>query len=58
MTEKYRILKSDDANVAGYDFASDVDAGLSRLQKSISSKYLYDAEGDRLFQQIMELPEY
>jgi len=58
MTEKYRILKSDDANVAGYDFASDVDAGLSRLQKSISSKYLYDADGDRLFQQIMELPEY
>jgi len=58
MTEKYRILKSDDANVEGYDFASDVDAGLSRLQKSISSKYLYDADGDRLFQQIMELPEY
>lgn len=58
MTEKYRILKSDDANVEGCDFASDVDAGLSRLQKSISSKYLYDAEGDRLFQQIMELPEY
>jgi len=58
MTEKYRILKSDDANVAGYDFASDIDAGLSRLQKSISSKYLYDADGDRLFQQIMELPEY
>jgi len=58
MSEKYRILKSDDVNVAGYDFASDVDAGLSRPQKSISSKYLYDAEGDKLFQQIMELPEY
>ena len=58
MAEKYRILKNDDAKVAGCDFAFDVDAGLSRPQKSISSKYLYDAEGDRLFQRIMELPEY
>ncbi|MFC1998635.1 L-histidine N(alpha)-methyltransferase [Chloroflexota bacterium] len=58
MTDKYRILKNDDASINGCDFASDVDAGLSGPLKSISSKYLYDAEGDRLFQQIMELPEY
>lgn len=58
MSDKYRILKNDNAEAAGGDFASDVDDGLSRPQKSISSKYLYDAEGDRLFQRIMELPEY
>jgi len=58
MTEKYRILKNDDAEAAGCDFAYDVDAGLSRPQKSISSKYLYDSDGDRLFRRIMELPGY
>ena len=58
MAEKYRILKNYDDSTSGCDFASDVDAGLSRPQKTISSKYLYDAEGDRLFQCIMELPEY
>ncbi|MCK5430895.1 MAG: L-histidine N(alpha)-methyltransferase, partial [Anaerolineales bacterium] len=54
MSDKYRILKNDNAEAAGGDFASDVDDGLSKPQKSISSKYLYDAEGDRLFQRIME----
>lgn len=58
MTERYRVLKHDDDTSSGCDFASDVDAGLSRPQKSISSKYLYDAEGDLLFQRIMDLPEY
>ncbi|MFC1978613.1 L-histidine N(alpha)-methyltransferase [Chloroflexota bacterium] len=58
MPEKYRVIKSVGVEATGCDFASDVDAGLSSLHKSISSKYLYDAEGDRLFQQIMELPEY
>ena len=39
-------------------FARDVDAGLSASKKHLSSKYFYDDEGSRLFQQIMELPEY
>jgi L-histidine N-alpha-methyltransferase len=39
-------------------FADDVIAGLSMMPKSIPSKYFYDATGSRLFQQIMELPEY
>src|SRR5438270_12725429 len=39
-------------------FADDVIAGLSMTPKSIPSKYFYDARGSRLFQQIMELPEY
>ena len=39
-------------------FAEDVLAGLSSTPKSLSSKYFYDAEGSRLFQEIMKLPEY
>ena len=39
-------------------FAQDVLSGLSAAPKSLSSKYFYDDEGSRLFQQIMNLPEY
>lgn len=39
-------------------FAEDVYKGLSSDPKSLSSKYFYDDEGSRLFQQIMDLPEY
>jgi dimethylhistidine N-methyltransferase len=39
-------------------FASDVLAGLSAAPKHLSSKYFYDDEGSRLFQEIMKLPEY
>jgi L-histidine N-alpha-methyltransferase len=39
-------------------FAADVLAGLSSTPKALSSKYFYDNEGSRLFQEIMRLPEY
>ncbi len=39
-------------------FAQDVDEGLSASPKRLSSKYFYDADGDKLFQQIMGLKEY
>ena len=39
-------------------FVEDVVNGLGKYPKKLSSKYLYNAEGDRLFQQIMHLPEY
>lgn len=39
-------------------FAADVLAGLSSTPKFLSSKYFYDDEGSRLFQEIMKLPEY
>jgi uncharacterized SAM-dependent methyltransferase len=39
-------------------FAEDVLRGLSATPKFLSSKYFYDDEGSRLFQQIMKLPEY
>jgi len=38
--------------------AEDVAAGLSSEVKYLLSKYFYDAEGDRLFQEIMKMPEY
>lgn len=39
-------------------FRRDVLTGLSESPKRISSKYLYDARGSRLFEQICTLPEY
>ena len=39
-------------------FAEDVLDGLSSTPKTLSSRYFYDDEGTRLFQRIMELPEY
>lgn len=39
-------------------FLADVRAGLSARPKRISCRWLYDAEGSRLFETIMSLPEY
>ncbi|WP_425638742.1 L-histidine N(alpha)-methyltransferase [Algoriphagus yeomjeoni] len=39
-------------------FAQDVMLGLNSSPKTLPSKYFYDAKGDKLFQQIMALPEY
>ena len=40
------------------EFANDVLIGLSQSLKWLPSKYIYDRQGSRLFQEIMELPEY
>ncbi|GAA3757259.1 L-histidine N(alpha)-methyltransferase [Flavobacterium ginsengiterrae] len=39
-------------------FLEDVLDGLSQHPKHLQSKYFYDQRGDRLFQEIMTLPEY
>jgi dimethylhistidine N-methyltransferase len=39
-------------------FANEVDSGLSSEPKTLPSKYFYDARGDDLFVQIMNMPEY
>ena len=39
-------------------FAEDILEGLEANPKYFSSKYFYDDEGSRLFQEIMKLPEY
>jgi L-histidine N-alpha-methyltransferase len=39
-------------------FQLDVERGLSAERKFLPSKYFYDAQGSRIFQEIMEMPEY
>lgn len=47
-----------DTDPAVTEFRRDVLAGLSSTPKKISSRYFYDAEGDRLFQLIMASEDY
>jgi uncharacterized SAM-dependent methyltransferase len=42
----------------GSDFKQALLTGLSGKAKNIPSKYFYDAEGSRLFEEICALPEY
>lgn len=39
-------------------FLNDVLAGLRQHPKTLSSKYFYDEEGSRIFQEIMDMPSY
>ena len=39
-------------------FAADIVSGFSRRQKSLPSRYFYDARGSELFEEITRLPEY
>ncbi|MGC1472882.1 MAG: L-histidine N(alpha)-methyltransferase [Psychroserpens sp.] len=39
-------------------FAQDITKGLSAEKKHLSSKYFYDDNGSRIFQEIMQMPEY
>lgn len=39
-------------------FRNDILKGLTDFPKHLSSKYFYDKKGDRLFQDIMAMPEY
>lgn len=39
-------------------FYADVVAGLSATPKRLSSKYFYDVNGDKIFQELMNCPEY
>lgn len=39
-------------------FEEDIYTGLTSYPKHLSSKYFYDKKGDKLFQDIMNLPEY
>jgi len=39
-------------------FANDIITGLSASEKHLSSKFFYDDAGSRIFQEIMQMPEY
>lgn len=57
MLDSTSNIASTNTNAAS-SFAKDVFKGLSAHPKFLSSKYFYDQQGDKLFQQIMEMPEY
>ena len=44
--------------VGNTGLAKDVLQGLSTNPKTLPSKYFYDERGDKIFQQIMQMPEY
>lgn len=61
MSTRYRVLSAKELTAlhdGRRDFAYDVLVGLSERPKRIGSKWFYDDEGSRLFQQIMALEEY
>ncbi len=51
-------MNSKDQHVLICTFGKEVHEGLTAFPKYLSSKFFYDEEGDKLFQKIMELPEY
>lgn len=48
----------DDITMQGKTLAKDLVTGLTKTPKTISSKFLYDEKGSRLFEDITTLPEY
>jgi len=61
MSATYRILKQKDlekVSMKEHTFSGDILVGLSKTPKEISSMYFYDKRGTKLFQKIMDLPEY
>lgn len=51
-------MNSTTATLLDTAFKKDIHQGLSSFPKFLYSKYIYDAAGDKLFQDIMALPEY
>jgi L-histidine N-alpha-methyltransferase len=49
---------ADMTNTTNNTFAADVIRGLKEIPKRLNPKYFYDSEGDKLFQEIMDSPEY
>lgn len=45
-------------NKKNYAFARDVMLGLNSMPKRLQAKYIYDEAGSKLFEDIMNLPEY
>ena len=58
MTKNNHALQADVTESRLQDLATDVRKGLISNPKFLPSKYFYDAKGDFLFQQIMQMEEY
>jgi len=51
-------MSKQNKNTIDPNFENEVRTGLGNFPKRLSSKFIYDKKGDRLFQQIMEMPTY
>lgn len=51
-------MNNETATIFETTFENEVYQGLTDYPKHLSSKYFYDAKGDALFQDIMNMPEY
>jgi L-histidine N-alpha-methyltransferase len=51
-------MKKENTTTYTSDFGQDVHEGLTQYPKYLSSKFIYDEKGDKLFQDIMNMPEY
>jgi len=51
-------MKNQSATMFESVFAEDTYKGLTSYPKYLHSKYIYDKKGDKLFQEIMAMPEY
>jgi L-histidine N-alpha-methyltransferase len=61
MPASYKMISEEDCGDSfdeRHTFALEVLVGLSDTRKYLPSKYIYDAEGSRLFVEITNLPEY
>ncbi|PTW59823.1 dimethylhistidine N-methyltransferase [Breoghania corrubedonensis] len=58
MTETSELVIEEGVLPSSDDFLRDALAGLTAPRKTLPTKYLYDAEGSRLFEEICGLPEY
>ncbi len=52
------MMKTSTQTIRNSAFKRDVLAGLTEIPKYLPSKYIYDKKGDKLFQEIMDMPEY
>jgi dimethylhistidine N-methyltransferase len=58
LVSQYSKLHQETFETAQARFGKDVFLGLMRTQKVIPSKYMYDTIGSKLYEEIMNLPEY
>lgn len=61
MASSYIVLTSEEIEekVSTVDeFAKDTFLGFNKTPKTVESKYLYDSNGSKIYEQIMDLPEY
>ncbi len=61
MASTYKVLSSDEIEEEisiVEEFAKDTFLGFNKTPKSMNSRYLYDTAGSKIYEQIMELPEY